>query len=215
MDQKAVMTMDAAKIQAALNQQSFRIIDNDLFARSAVLVPLIRNPDNEWSVLFQVRASHLKRQPGEICFPGGTLEGPGENPLQAAHRETGEELGLTSEQISIWGELGLIISPFNLLLFSFVGEIPEVNALKPSPDEVDSVFALPLTRLLALQPKTHHIYIQAQPAADFPFDKIPGGQSYPWRTGVLPEVFYEIDGHIIWGLTARILQQFLDLVRKL
>lgn len=206
--------MNTVKIKAALEQQPFKIIDEELFAKSAVLIPLVKDNNDEWNVLFQVRASHLKRQPGEICFPGGTLDSPEENPRQAARRETSEELGLRPEQIYIWGQLGLIISPFNLLLFSFVGEIPPLDALNPSPDEVDSVFTVSLTRLLALEPKTHHVYVQAKPSSDFPFDKIPGGQEYPWRTGILPEVFYQIDGHIIWGLTARILQCFLNLVRN-
>lgn len=208
-----VITVNTAKIKAALDKPGLKIIDKELFAQSAVLVPLIKNDNNELSVLFQVRAFHLKRQPGEICFPGGTLEGPNEHPRQAARRETVEELGIPPEDVSIWGQLGLIISPFNLLLFSFVGEIPPVEALTPCADEVDSVFTVPLARLLTLEPKPHYINVRAEPPADFPFDKIPGGQTYPWRTGILPEVFYEIDGRIIWGLTARILQQFLTLIR--
>mgnify|MGYP000954772518 CR=1 FL=1 len=208
------MTVDTTRIKAALDKPGVKIVDEDLFAQSAVLVPLIKKDNDRWNVLFQVRASHLKRQPGEICFPGGTLDGPDEHPRQAAQRETAEELGISPENISIWGQLGLIISPFNLLLFSFVGEIPPLDKLAPSADEVDSVFTVPLTRLLTLEPKTHYIKVQAQPSADFPFDKIPGGRAYPWRTGVLPEVFYEIGDHTIWGLTARILQQFLTLVRS-
>ena len=203
-----------ARIKAALNQPGLKIIDEDLFAQSAVLVPLIKANNGGWNVLFQVRAAHLKRQPGEICFPGGTLDSPSESPHQAAHRETCEELGLRPEDVSIWGQLGLIISPFNLLLFSFVGEIPPVNSLNPSAAEVDSLFTVPLTQLLTLKPESYCISVQAEPPADFPFDKIPGGRAYPWHTGVLPEVFYDIDGHIIWGLTARILQQFLALVRS-
>lgn len=207
------MTVDTAQIKAALNQPGLKIIDEDLFAQSAVLVPLINDNHGGWDVLFQVRAYHLKHQPGEICFPGGTLEGPNEQPRQAARRETAEELGISPKAVSIWGELGLIISPFNLLLFAYVGEIPSVETLTPSADEVDSLFTIPLARLLTLGHTTNYIKVRAEPAADFPFNKIPGGRAYPWHTGVWPEVFYDIDGRIIWGLTARILQQFLTLVR--
>ncbi len=208
------MTMNEAKMKSALASDNLTIINDRLLAKSAVLVPLIETDSGEWIVLFQVRASHLKRQPGEVCFPGGALDGPEESPRQAARRETCEELGLRPEEIYIWGQLGLIISPFNLLLFSFVGEIPPAERLNPNSNEVAAVFTVPLARLLSLKPETYPVYVKASPAVDFPFDKIPGGRDYPWRTGVVQEVFYELDGRIIWGLTARILQHFLTLVRN-
>ena len=102
-----------------------------------------------------------------------------------------------------------------MLLYSFVGQIPPLKELNPSPDEVDSVFSVPLEHLLTLEPETHYISIQPKPSADFPFDKIPGGRNYPWRTGVVPEVFYDIDGRTVWGLTAHILQYFLALIKEI
>ncbi|HKM39381.1 MAG TPA: coenzyme A pyrophosphatase, partial [bacterium] len=74
------------------------------------------------------------------------------------------------------------------------------------------VFTIPVRRLLNLKPEIHYVYLDAAPAQDFPFDKIPGGRDYPWHTGVAEEVFYEVDGKVIWGLTARILQHFLALI---
>jgi coenzyme A diphosphatase NUDT7 len=211
---KAVVTVDTTKIKSALKRRRHKMIGEELFVKSAVLVPFLKDDTGSWNILFQVRSSLLNRQPGEICFPGGTLEGPAENPCQAARRETSEELGLELEEIDVWGQLGLIVTPSNMLLYSFVGQIPPLKELNPSPDEVDSVFSVPLEHLLTLEPETHYISIQPKPSADFPFDKIPGGRNYPWRTGVVQEVFYELDGRIIWGLTARILQHFLTLVRN-
>ena len=52
----------------------------------AVLAPLVR-VDGETHLLFEVRALHMRRQPGEVCFPGGQIE-EGETPLEAAVRET-------------------------------------------------------------------------------------------------------------------------------
>ena len=58
----------------------------------AVLVPVV-----EWNgklhLLFEVRSDALRRQPGEVCFPGGRME-EGESPTQCALRETEEELAI-------------------------------------------------------------------------------------------------------------------------
>ena len=58
----------------------------DATGRYAVLVPLVEH-DGELSVLYEVRAATLRRQPGEVCFPGGRME-PGETPEVSALRET-------------------------------------------------------------------------------------------------------------------------------
>ncbi|NEU34154.1 CoA pyrophosphatase, partial [bacterium LRH843] len=63
----------------------------DEFLQFAVLVPLVQKQD-ELHVLFEVRAHHLRRQPGEICFPGGKIEPNDSTPQDAAVRETTEEL---------------------------------------------------------------------------------------------------------------------------
>ena len=112
------------------------------------------------------------------------------------------------------GPAGASISLFNMLLFSFVGKIPPIERLNPSAAEVAAVFTVPIERLLRLEPEIHYVHLTASPGKNFPYHKIPGGRDYPWHTGVVEEVFYEVDGHIIWGLTARVLQYFLALVRK-
>lgn len=188
------------------------LLDSDLFTRSAVLLPLRRNGAGEWQVLFEVRAQSLARQPGEICFPGGRVDAGDPGERETALRETIEELGLPPGAVTVWGELDLIISPFNHLLYPFVGEIRADVPLAPNPAEVAEVFTLSLKTLRTLVPETHFVTVRAAPPDDFPFAKIPRGRNYPWRSGRLPEIFYEVNGRIIWGLTARILKNFLDLL---
>ena len=65
---------------------------------AAVLIPLLPN-GNSYDVLFEVRSAGIA-QPGDICFPGGTME-PGETPEVAAVRETTEELLVSREQIRV------------------------------------------------------------------------------------------------------------------
>ncbi|HHY93062.1 MAG TPA: CoA pyrophosphatase [Firmicutes bacterium] len=188
------------------------LLDAELYTRSAVFLPLIKDAGGAWQVLFEVRAAGLARQPGEICFPGGRVEEADAGEQETACRETAEELGLTRQAITVWGELDYIVTPFNLFLYPFVGEIDTSGGLMPNPAEVAEVFTLPLTLLATLRPEIYLVPVQAAPPADFPFAKIPHGRAYPWRTGLLPEVFYEVNGRIIWGLTARILKDFLEIV---
>ncbi len=77
------------------------MIGESRFKKYAVLVPIVDTPDGR-SLLFEKRAGSLRRQPGEVCFPGGKLE-PEEPPQVCAIRETMEELCIVKEQIAILG----------------------------------------------------------------------------------------------------------------
>lgn len=81
----------------------------------AVLIPLIKIGD-EWHIIYELRAKNLKRQPGEISFPGGQVE-RGESFKEAAIRETVEELNIKEENISVIGEL---VTLFPILIASSI-----------------------------------------------------------------------------------------------
>ena len=65
--------------------------------KAAVLIPLVKK-DNSYSILFELRSKTMKRQPGEISFPGGIIEN-NESPKEACLRETLEEIGIKEEDI--------------------------------------------------------------------------------------------------------------------
>ena len=75
------------------------IIGIDSYKKFAVLMPVVSS-ENGLSVVFEVRAAKLKSQPGEVCFPGGSLE-PGESEAEAAVRETVEELLVPRESVRL------------------------------------------------------------------------------------------------------------------
>lgn len=176
--------------------------------KSAVLVPLAEQ-HGELGILFEERAHHMKRQPGEICFPGGRIDPSDRNELDAAIRETCEELGLAKNQIEPVGALDYIVTPFQIV-HPFVGRITDVDQIRPNADEVASWFCVPLSFLQKAEPELHFVDLQMTPPADFPFDLIPNGRNYKWRAGKIPEYFYFYEDRIIWGLTARILHHFLE-----
>ena len=73
--------------------------------RAAIIIPLVEI-NNEVCILFEVRAKKLNSQPGDICFPGGKIDGD-ETPKEAALREMFEELGIKS--IDIINELDTVV----------------------------------------------------------------------------------------------------------
>ena len=114
----------------------------------AVLVPLVEK-DGELCLLYEVRASTLRRQPGEVCFPGGLMEGS-ESPEECALRETWEELAIPREQIRLLGRLDFIAHRANFLMQPVLGLVDSgaLDRMVPSPAEVEEVFLVPLSHLL-------------------------------------------------------------------
>ncbi|MCL6517197.1 MAG: CoA pyrophosphatase [Alicyclobacillus sp.] len=188
------------------------ILTDEPVLRAAVLLPLVER-DGETAVLFEQRAATLRRQAGEICFPGGRCE-PGDPDKQAsAIRETSEELGIPAADIECLGALDVLVASPQVVVHPFVGRIRPGAVLRPNPDEVGRLFTVRLQRLLEASPRVAEIPFQPAPGENFPFHLVPGGASYPWRGWTRRVYFYEIDDWVIWGMTARILKHFLDLIR--
>ncbi len=177
---------------------------------SAVLLPLIKK-DGCYHILFEVRSNKLTHQPGEICFPGGRRES-GETSMQAAIRETCEELLVSESDIQLYGPLDYFLSPAGLRIDAYLGELVNYDG-QFSKDEVSDVFTVPLEFFQNNQPEQYYNKIQILPEDDFPFDKIPGGRDYPWAKGKYEVLFYEYDGYMIWGLTAKILYYNLKMIQ--
>ena len=156
---------------------------------AAVLLPLYGWPD-EPGLVFTERRADLRRHAGEISFPGGRRD-PGDADLSAtALREAQEEIGLDPSVVEI-GEALPITGTFvtGYRIHPFVGYIPHPRELKlePNPAEVETDLTFSLKALR---------------------------ESYEVRRLVRRGVpihtpTYEIEGHLIWGATARILGDLL------
>jgi peroxisomal coenzyme A diphosphatase NUDT7 len=180
-------------------------------SKAAVLIPLIKT-DEGFSILFEERAHHLNSQPGDICFPGGKIEACDKTPERAAVRETCEELGIDEASIEILGPLGKYVPSTHLIVYPFVGILNQ-ETLAVNKDEVESAFTVPLTYLLNTAPEKHVVRLQPSPSQDFPFDRIAGGKEYQWRKRQITELFYHYRDRSIWGMTARILNHFLSILK--
>ena len=85
-------------LKETLAQHEPTFIDMDQCHQAAVCIPLLKNTDGGYDVLFEVRAATIAHQPGDVCLPGGMVE-EGEDPRNAALRELQEELLLSEEQM--------------------------------------------------------------------------------------------------------------------
>ncbi|MFZ3591205.1 NUDIX hydrolase [Bacillus sp. DJP31] len=204
--------MDSKKILNKVKGHTPSILGNENFSKFAILLPLIQ-VDNEVHILFEVRSQELRRQPGEICFPGGRIDPQDKTEKDAALRETGEELGISAEDVTDVFPLDFLVSPFGMIVYPFVGFINSPESINPNPSEVGGIFSVPLSFFLETKPQIYHVNVNMQPEENFPFDLIAGGQNYNWRTREMDEYFYKYEDKVIWGLTAKILSHFVEVVR--
>ena len=158
---------------------------------SAVLIPLFAASDGP-RVLLTRRSELLNSHKGQIAFPGGRLE-PGETSLQAALRETREEIGIDASGAAVLGQLAA-----HRTISSRSHITPHVVELASEPDafvlnsEVERVFSVALTELIRSD-----TYAQEH-----------------WRFAdreVVVPMFY-LDDETVWGATARMLQELIMLV---
>jgi 8-oxo-dGTP pyrophosphatase MutT (NUDIX family) len=194
---------------------SHRIKPEGKDRKTSVLLALV--PVNgEYHILFEKRSLEMNTQPGEICLPGGKNE-DGESPEISAIRETMEELNIKEDSIEIFGEIDPIITPFNLIIYPFVGtvKISDIKSIDFNPAEVDHVFTVPVSFFMQHDPTIYYVGNSMDFPDGFPFEKIPGGRDYPWRKGQYKISFYEYDDYLIWGITARIVNNFINIIKGL
>lgn len=181
----------------------------------AVILPLLDLDDGSGpQILYEVRAKDLDRQPGEVCFPGGQIE-EGETPVEAALRETCEELGIRSEEIRVAGEVITIGTRAGSQIHCFAGIIgAETFAeMEVSSAEVDEVFTVPVADLMKADWEVYWNDLEEVPAEDFPYDRVTSGEAYNWKKGKAPVPVFDVNGRIIWGLTGRMTREFLEVIK--
>lgn len=161
---------------------------------SAVLVPLLLR-EGVPHALFTKRPVTLRQHAGQISFPGGGRDPADETPLHTALRETDEELGLPPDRVTVLGILDEIPTITEYRITPFVGVIPHDFPLRPNVDEIDLVLEVPVPHLLA--------------AGSLRTEK------WEFRGQLHDVFFFDYGEHVIWGATARILKNLLDVMAGL
>lgn len=156
---------------------------------AAVLVPLFLAGDAEPHAVFTKRGTGLRRHAGEISFPGGRRDPEDVDLSDTALREAEEEIGLPRTDVRLLGTLEPTPTfVTNYMIHPFVGLVPQGRVWEISPREVDAVLELPLQALRESRTRTR---LQRR-GVEFETDA------------------YILDGHLIWGATARILELLLE-----
>lgn len=175
---------------------------------TAVFIPLI-SVHGEIHLLYQVRAYHLRNQPGDVAFPGGEMEA-GEGSEQAAVRETCEELQLPKHLIEIYGRIDSLYTSFDALIHCYVGRLHvDVEQIIPSSDEVETIFTVPLSWLCTHPPEWYFARHFFELDQLFPKEII---SNHGIKGSDYPVALYRSTPYIIWGITARITKQFIDII---
>jgi 8-oxo-dGTP pyrophosphatase MutT (NUDIX family) len=174
-----------------LSSRKRRVIEHPPFSHAAVLVPLFKK-EEECHLLFTKRSDEVKYHKGEISFPGGVVDEEDRELINTALREAHEEIGLKESDIQVIGLLDDIVTITEFIVTPIVGLFPYPYPFKVSEVEIAELIEVPLSFLLNKECLSERTILR-------------GGQN---------EVVYayQYGEHIIWGATARILNQFLDLI---
>lgn len=196
------------------------------YFNAAVLIPLVKI-DEEYHFLFEKRAKGI-RQEGEVCFPGGKYS-PKKDPtrLDTAIRETVEELGISSEKIYPIGQMDSLIAPvLGGVIDPFVAEI-RINGLEElvlQRDEVEKAFLVPVSWFENNSPEIYHVRIEAHPRIKKENGDIetllpsielglPDSYAKPWVGRKHRVLVYRVDGELVWGLTAEMVNEVVRKIR--
>jgi 8-oxo-dGTP pyrophosphatase MutT (NUDIX family) len=168
-----------------------RTVNAELQTPAAVLVAITDDVDNP-EVILTRRAEHLPTHKGQIAFPGGKAEPEDVDLVATALREAFEEVALNPEVVQIVGPMGQVLSRQGFVVTPIVAVVPAsvVSQLTPNLGELDRIFTVPVRFL-----------VDSKPVMD----------PLPIAAGVTQVPSFYYDEYRIWGMTAFILAEFVNL----
>ncbi len=179
------------KLTTLLSERKRQVIQEPPFSHAAVLVPLFEK-EGQCHILFTKRTQQVKYHKGEISFPGGAFDEGDIDLRRTALREAFEEIGLDEGDAQILGILDDIVTVSGFIVTPFVGLFPYPYPFRLSEVEIEELIEVPLSSLLDKNCFSERLVDE----------------------GIRERVVYnyQYGRHAIWGATARILKQLLELL---
>ena len=178
------------QLQQKLQARSPRRLEGRFDGEAAVLVTLVERNDQPHFLLTR-RTMTVATHKGQISFPGGMREDQDATFQQTALRETREELGIEPHTVELLGEFDEYQAVTNQRVKTFVGVVPPDVTIEPQQTEVAYVLEVPWEFFTTTKPRIEQKF----------------------RLGRMHDIyFYDFGDEVIWGLTARMIRDFLDVV---
>ena len=154
-------------------------------------MPIFRGPE-DYYFLLTLRTQSVETHKGQISFPGGGMEPQDRTLEETALRETWEEIGLAPSHVRVLGMFDEYFSVTDLIVTPYAAWLEPPFDLNLNANEVEAIFHVPFS-LFRDQSKLR-VEIRVRQGEEFPV------------------FFYDFEGKEIWGLTARIIRDFLQLL---
>lgn len=157
---------------------------------AAVLVPLVHY-DDQWHLLYTRRTDRVESHKGQVSFPGGACDEGETTPEETALREAEEEVGIDPKDVKVLGRLANLITITYFRVTPVVGVVKWPTVFRVGEHEVARVFTIPLGWL-------------ANPTNRWQFERQGG------KRGLI--AYHPYDGELLWGATARMTVDFLNVL---
>ena len=181
-----------AETKQVLDSRPAVTADSHTLVPAAVLLALYES-DGDLCVVLQKRSQQVEHHKGEISFPGGMVDPGDKTYLDTALREAHEEMGIRHRDVRVLGRLDDMPTISHFMISTYVGAIPSPYVFTPSSIEVAEVLMPSIAHLRSAGSVREEARLYGEDVVAMPC--------------------YAFDGHVIFGATARILGQFIDLTR--
>lgn len=167
-------------------------------AKKACVMLLLFQKEGEWHTALMERPESPYAHSKQVSFPGGGVEEIDANLEAAGIRETEEEFGIPRENINVIGRMSQLYIPVsNYLVYPFVGYLEAAPSYTPDPAEVAEIIEVKIEDLLnpALRKET-----TIETSSGLTLKEVP---------------YYALNGKRVWGATAMMLSEFVEMMNEL
>ncbi len=169
-----------------------------LTPRQSAVMMLLFPVEDDINILLIQRTESTGAHSGQIAFPGGKLDPEDKDLLDCAIRETWEEIGISSERITVLGKLTEVyIPPSNFLAQPYVGWMDHFPDLTLQPTEVQQVLTISLKQFFK------------------PENRSRKSMTLPTFNVTVDVPYFDLNGHTVWGATALMINEFRWIYEKL